>query len=48
MSEKMVLKVKGIEKAVELFMDLQKRYPMRSIEVYVYGCSDNERQDDDN
>jgi len=48
MSEKIVLKVESIEKAVELFMDLQRRYPMRSIEVYIYGCSDNERQDDDN
>lgn len=41
MSEKIILRADSLEKAVEIFLDLQKRYPTKGIEVYLYGSDHN-------
>lgn len=47
MSNKMIVRVDSLKEAIELFIELQRRHPMSSIEVYVHGSGDNERQNDD-
>jgi len=41
MREKVVLKAGEIEEAITLYLEFQKRYPTKTIEVYVYGCDNN-------
>ncbi len=47
MSNKIVIRVDDLEEAIRLFMELQRRHPMSSIEVYIHGSDHNKRQDDD-
>ncbi|MEM3480747.1 MAG: hypothetical protein QW576_03550 [Candidatus Korarchaeum sp.] len=43
MSDKIIIKTDSLKEAIELFIELQRRHPMRSVEVYVRGSDSDER-----
>lgn len=43
MSDKIIIKADSLKEAIELFIELQRKHPTRTVEVYVRGSDNNER-----